>query len=400
MGKQLKTSIAALEIPRPMRGLSFSLSDSRCPLPLSGEPAWTTEFRPFSSGSRLDIALPLDAFRVHFVGVFSIGPDSEPKGSSLAKIQFLEEGRITGEMALVRGQHCVDATGPARHGCCFGDGTSLETLGMVDQDGERLRVDVLTVDLPSNHAFTSLRLAVPPKSTKIVIFDAVVELVATHGCPFHQRGGGVSLTEVATAARLGDRVKFQKAIDQLVDGMRLTSDLDEARGQALTFLAVVTSAMLELGGGRDLHRVQLDVARALDRQTELDGVIEESKEWVQRIAAPIFAPIESPSAYLVDRALAIVDRNYAREITDDLVAGQLGLSTSHFRFLFKQATGQPFHKYLMGLRLEKAKSMLVHDEVAVSEVARAVGFTGLAHFSRAFTQRFQASPTTFRRGTQ
>jgi AraC family carnitine catabolism transcriptional activator len=54
----------------------------------------------------------------------------------------------------------------------------------------------------------------------------------------------------------------------------------------------------------------------------------------------------------------------------------------------------------MGLRLEKAKSMLVHDEVAVSEVARAVGFTGLAHFSRAFTQRFQASPTTFRRGAQ
>ena len=80
------------------------------------------------------------------------------------------------------------------------------------------------------------------------------------------------------------------------------------------------------------------------------------------------------------------------------MAQQLGLSTSHFRYLFKQATGQPFHKYLVSLRLEKARRMLVEQGLPVSTVAKAVGFSALSHFSRAFAQRFSVSPTSLRRG--
>jgi len=93
----------------------------------------------------------------------------------------------------------------------------------------------------------------------------------------------------------------------------------------------------------------------------------------------------------------MVERNYAKNLTDASVAATLGLSTSHFRFLFKESTGQPFHKFLVSLRLEKARQMLVEQEIAVSAVAKAVGFAGLSHFSRAFAQRFQVSPTSIRR---
>lgn len=95
--------------------------------------------------------------------------------------------------------------------------------------------------------------------------------------------------------------------------------------------------------------------------------------------------------------MAIVERHYAKDLTDAMVAAQLGLSTSHFRFLFRQATGHPFHKYVVALRLEKAKQMLIEQEIPVSQIATAVGFTGLSHFSRAFTQRFSASPSHIRR---
>ena len=69
----------------------------------------------------------------------------------------------------------------------------------------------------------------------------------------------------------------------------------------------------------------------------------------------------------MDRALTLVDRNFAKDLTDAAVAQQLGLSTSHFRFLFKQATGQPFHKYLVSLRLEKARRMLVEQGLPVGD---------------------------------
>ena len=95
--------------------------------------------------------------------------------------------------------------------------------------------------------------------------------------------------------------------------------------------------------------------------------------------------------------MELIDRHFAKDITDATMADKLGLSTSHFRALFRQATGQPFHRYLISVRLEKAKQLLVEQEMAVSDIATAVGFATLSHFSRAFTQRFDVSPSCMRR---
>ena len=224
-----------------------------------------------------------------------------------------------------------------------------------------------------------------------------VETEVPAGCPFHSRSGLIPLREVSAIVRVGDRRKFSKALSQLSDGVRVTEDLDEARGQALTFLAVVTAGMLESGGSKQLHRIQLDAARKFETMFEPSAIADAAVEMCESIAAPLFKGTESPSGHLVDRALGIVDRNFAKPLTDSMVAEQLGLSTSHFRFLFKQATGRPFHKYLIAVRLEKAKQMLLDQGLPVSQVAAAVGFTGLSHFSRAFTQRFKASPTSIKR---
>jgi two-component system response regulator YesN len=103
---------------------------------------------------------------------------------------------------------------------------------------------------------------------------------------------------------------------------------------------------------------------------------------------------------LMDRALSYIDRNFAKPISDAVIAEHVGLSTSHFRFLFKQATGQPFHKYLIAARLERAHQMLLTlDATSVGAVAKAVGFVGLSHFSRAFTQRFSVSPANVRKNS-
>jgi AraC family transcriptional regulator len=73
------------------------------------------------------------------------------------------------------------------------------------------------------------------------------------------------------------------------------------------------------------------------------------------------------------------------------------MSTSHFRYLFKQSVGQPFHKYLVATRLEKARMMLEQGQGSVSEIGIAVGFSSLATFSRAFAQRFGMSPSDFKK---
>lgn len=226
------------------------------------------------------------------------------------------------------------------------------------------------------------------------MFEADSNLSA--GCPFHSEHGGIALSELGAIVRLRDRVKFRKAMDQLEQAIFKTEDLDEAKGEALTFIAVATAATLEIGASRTMHRLQLEAARKLDSANSTLEVASIARQLLSQSVGALIEKSESPNDRLVDKALSLVDRQYSKPLTDALVADQLGLSPSHFRFLFRQATGQPFHKYLIGVRLERARQLLSEEGVPVSEAAYAVGFNGLSHFSRAFSQRFAANPTQVR----
>jgi AraC-like DNA-binding protein len=184
-------------------------------------------------------------------------------------------------------------------------------------------------------------------------------------CPFHSEHGGIALSEIGAIVRLRDRVKFRKAIDQLEKAILQTKELDEAKGEALTFIAVATAATLEIGASRTMHRFQLEAARKLDGARSTTEVASLSKELLSQSVGALIEKSDKPNDRLVDKALSLVDRQYSKPLTDSIVADQLGLSPSHFRFLFRQATGQPFHKYLIGVR-------------------------------RAFTLRFSANPTQVR----
>ena len=351
-----------------------------------------------------EVALPEDEVlrRVHLVGVFArfAGARYEAVGSLGAILSLERRGETVMRVELVNGRHYGDAAEGDLPCRLNGDGTEIRTVGRFEIEGEKYRVDRLTVDIPSDLRADRLRFRVVNGPSSIVLTEVSVETSPPQGCPFAGRGGGIALAEVGPIVRMGDRVRFDLALDQLADSLSEASDLDEARGQALTFLAMVTAAMLESGGDRSLHLETLEAARELDRLDHAVAVANAIRRRAEAVASSRFGEAAGRSAHLVDRALTFVDRNYAKALSDVGVAQQLGLSTSHFRFLFKQATGQPFHKYLVSLRLEKARRMLVEQGLPVGAVAKAVGFTALSHFSRAFVQRFSVNPNSLRRGVE
>ena len=389
-------ALVPLSLPRPLSGPRFGDATAWVGNggPSRGHPA---RAMPFS----FEASLPEEATlrRLHLVGVLArfAGHEHEAAGALGAILTLEQGGLVTMRLELVNGRHYGDASCLDVPEGLNGDGTERRAVGAVDIDGERLRVDRLTIDVPNEVRADRLRFRVMSGPSSFVVFDVLAETAPPEGCPFAGRGGGISLAEVGPIVRIGDRVRFDRALDQLASSLAAAADLDDARGQALTFLTMVTAAMLESGGDRSLHRETLDAARELDTLRDATEVAAAVRRRAEAAAAPRFIDA-GPSAHLVDRALTLVDRNFAKDLTDAAMAQQLGLSTSHFRFLFKQATGQPFHKYLVSLRLEKARRMLVEQGLPVGTVAKAVGFSALSHFSRAFAQRFSVSPTSLRRG--
>lgn len=76
-----------------------------------------------------------------------------------------------------------------------------------------------------------------------------------------------------------------------------------------------------------------------------------------------------------------------------------GVSTAHFARAFKRAFGIPPHRYLLTLRLERAKALLRDSNTSVTTIAFASGWKSLGTFGRTFRDVVGETPTGFRART-
>ena len=97
------------------------------------------------------------------------------------------------------------------------------------------------------------------------------------------------------------------------------------------------------------------------------------------------------------RVVDFMTENLGRDIGIEELVSRCGLSRAQFFRAFRQSTGQTPHRYLVGLRLDRAKMLLETEDLSVGEVTRAVGMGANAGFARLFQQRFGAQPARYRR---
>ncbi|MEH7010150.1 helix-turn-helix transcriptional regulator [Neobacillus niacini] len=65
--------------------------------------------------------------------------------------------------------------------------------------------------------------------------------------------------------------------------------------------------------------------------------------------------------------------------------------------LFKQQLNKKFVDYLIELRIEEGKRLLIHTTLRMSEIAERVGFSDLAYFSNNFKKITGSTPSEFRK---
>ncbi|MCB0825987.1 MAG: helix-turn-helix transcriptional regulator [Armatimonadetes bacterium] len=338
---------------------------------------------------------------VRMIGVFARYAEAkhEPHGALGAALSVIDgEGNTLARRELVNGRHyhdCCDLVAVERRN---GDGTSVRTVGTVQTEDGPCRLDMIEFDLEEAIGAKQviLRDLGTPASFEILSAQFIFEQRAV--CPFKGHEGQVSLVEIASIVRMRDRGRFRTALEQVQQGiLACHDDMDEARGTALTFLAVVSTGLLESGGSREIHRFQLEAAKKLMAAKNLEMISELTAQLTSFLIEPVMPADGNPNDLLIRKSIMLMEKSFGQAITDEEIASRIGLSTSHFRHLFKEYTGQPFHRYLMSLRLERARDILAAGSVPVSQVSKSVGFASAAHFSRAFQGRFGVSPSNFRK---
>lgn len=104
---------------------------------------------------------------------------------------------------------------------------------------------------------------------------------------------------------------------------------------------------------------------------------------------------------LTPRQLKRVSDHLLDHLADDVslaeLAALVGLSAHHLCRAFKASTGLPPHRWRLARRIERARELLEHSEISITDVAAAVGYEDPSQLAAVFRKTLGMSPTRYRR---
>jgi len=261
--------------------------------------------------------------------------------------------------------------------------------------------DGLVVEL---HSFRDLDTVVQPTYHVIAVHLAgTVTLRRTLAGRTHTRkmaSGDITITPV------GLRVRWQQSSPSLVMLLRLSTEyvrrmagdefaMNPDRFEIRSTFAARDAALAELGR-RLLAGLELEGA---DSHLYVDTLTCELAIHLLRNYTTMAAgewPRTRLSPHKLRCAVDYVEENLASPLTLAVLADAVALSPGHFAHAFREATGVSPHRYVVERRVERAKDLLRHSALPITEIADQVGCPSNSHFSVLFHRVTGITPRQFR----
>ncbi len=125
-------------------------------------------------------------------------------------------------------------------------------------------------------------------------------------------------------------------------------------------------------------------------------VIREQCQAVSPVGSCSFESVNKK--YVVEKIVQYFEEHYNEKISLDQIAENMYLSPFYISKIFKSEIGDTPIRYLINIRLEKAKMLLESgDSSSIQEIAGMVGYDDAYHFSKLFKKRYGISPSQARK---
>ncbi len=153
-----------------------------------------------------------------------------------------------------------------------------------------------------------------------------------------------------------------------------------------------------LGNGVETGELQ-----QLEQELEFCTTLEHYEQFFERYLA--FADVQlalkkEEHDPILSVMIPYMEEHYAKDLSLDILADHLQLSSGYLSAYFKKKSGMNFIDYLNQVRMEKAKEMLENTGLKVQEVGEKVGYISANSFYRMFKKWTGMTPGDYRKQAQ
>lgn len=105
---------------------------------------------------------------------------------------------------------------------------------------------------------------------------------------------------------------------------------------------------------------------------------------------------DTPSTDKFAPVINYINQHLQEQITLQILADTVHMESIYFLKKFKQIMGITPMNYVRNIRINRAKNLLLHSDMNVTQISAAVGFLTIHHFSSVFKTMTGLSPSEYR----
>jgi two-component system, response regulator YesN len=98
----------------------------------------------------------------------------------------------------------------------------------------------------------------------------------------------------------------------------------------------------------------------------------------------------------VDKTKKYIENHISEEISMDDIAQNVHLNPDYLTRIFKKEVGVSISRYIINLKMDIAKRLLIETDKSIGEIAVGVGYFNYSSFNRIFTKMVNMSPQQFK----
>jgi len=147
-------------------------------------------------------------------------------------------------------------------------------------------------------------------------------------------------------------------------------------------------------------------------ETEMTGVaifskiqktetIVELKEFIHMIISKVIDLIgmlkKTQHEMIINKVIEYIMDNYNMDISLDDISSKVFMNKKYLNMIFKEEMGSPIYDYITKIRMEKAKKLILDENVTIKRIAEIVGYNNIQCFIRMFKKFYSLTPIEFRR---
>ena len=143
----------------------------------------------------------------------------------------------------------------------------------------------------------------------------------------------------------------------------------------------------------DMDELHMMINNLINKNLRLKGKYSGTQQQKDKV---IEKEVKGNDEILMERIMKVINEHLSdSDFNVEVLTSEVGISRAQLHRKMKDLTGLPISEFIRNIRLEQAVRLLKEQKINVTQVAYAVGFNNLAHFSTVFRKQFGVSPTEY-----